>query len=410
VAISAFWHSLMGIDREGKPTTPILHLFDTRARAQVKRLREQFDHEAIHTRTGAVLHTSYWPAKLLWIKETQPGNFARTTDWISFGDYLFRKFHGTRAESLSMMSGSGLWRQREGGYDVELLNAVGVTLGKLAPAAALDRPVLKLLPEFAKRWPLLDGIPWCPAYGDGACDSIGSGCTDEKRFSLMVGTSGAMRLVVKSDSVEIPEGLWCYRVDRKRFILGGSLSNGGEVYRWVARTLKLPPDPETSIAGREPGVHGLTMLPYLAGERSPYWRPDLRAAITGMTLATTPLDILQAALEGVSLRFKQIYAILTKIYPVPEEVIASGGALLASKAWVQMMADAIGRPVFECLQAEASSRGAALIAAEQLGLIDNLDVVGVQTGRPFIPSEKNTSAYDRMLTRDLKLFQALYGI
>jgi gluconokinase len=217
-----------------------------------------------------------------------------------------------------------------------------------------------------------------------------------------------MRLVVKTAAVEIPAGLWCYRVDGKRFILGGSLSNGGEVYRWVARTLKLPPDPEARIAERQPGVHGLTMLPYLAGERSPYWRPDLRAAITGMTLATTPLDILQAALEGVSLRFKQIYSILTQTYPAPEKVVASGGALLASKAWAQMMADAIGRPVFECLQPEASSRGAALIAAEQLGIIDNFDTIGAKTGQAFNPSEQNTRAYDRMLTRDLKLFQALY--
>jgi gluconokinase len=399
----------MGIDREGKPTTPILHLFDTRARAQVRRLREQFDDEAIHARTGAVLHTSYWPAKLLWIKETQPGNFARTTDWIGFGDYLFRKLHGTRAESLSMMSGSGLWNQREGGYDVELLNAIGLRLEQLFPTALLDKPALNLLPEFAKRWPLLDGIPWCPAYGDGACDSIGSGCTDEKRFALMVGTSGAMRLVIKTNAaVEIPAGLWCYRVDCKRYILGGSLSNGGEVYGWIARTLKLPPDPEARIAERQPGIHGLTMLPYLAGERSPYWRPDLRAAIMGMTLATTPLDILQAALEGVSLRFKQIYSILTQAYPAPDKVVASGGALLASKAWAQMMADAIGRPVFECLQPEASSRGAALIAAEQLGIIDNFDTIGAKSGRAFNPSEQNTRAYDRMLTRDLKLFQALY--
>jgi gluconokinase len=409
VAISAFWHSCLGVGADGGPTTPILHLFDTRSREQVKELRKQFDPEQIRERTGAVLHTSYWPAKLLWFKETQPANFERTAQWISFGDYLFRKLHGKSAESLSMVSGSGLWKQHDGDYDMDLLRAAGIRVEQLASINLLDKPVVKLLPEYAKRWPLLDGIPWCPAYGDGACDSIGSGCANEDRFVLMIGTSGAMRVVVNSaDAITIPSGLWCYRADRKRFVLGGSLSNGGEVYRWATRTLNLPPDPERHIAGRRPGTHGLTVLPYLMGERSPYWRSDLRGAITGITIATTPLDILQAALEGVSLLFKQIYSILTQTYPVPREVVASGGALLASKTWVQMMTEAIGRPIVTCLEQEASSRGAALIAAEQLGMIDSLDDVSMTMGEKFSPDPQNTKIYNQMLSRDLKLFHALF--
>lgn len=409
VAISAFWHSCLGIGLDGTPTTPIFHLFDTRSREQVEKLRQEFDPEQIHARTGAVPHTSYWPAKLMWLKESQPANFERTAQWISFGDYLFRQIHGKRADSVSMVSGSGLWKQDEGTYDTDLLGAVGVRVDQLIPVELLDRPVSTLLSKYAKRWPLLDGIPWCPAYGDGACDSIGSGCATEDRFGLMVGTSGAMRVVVKNaNATTIPFGLWRYRVDRKRFIIGGSLSNGGEVYRWVTRTLKLPLHPEQHIADRAPGAHGLVMLPYLLGERSPYWRPDLRAAITGMTVATTPLDILQAALEGVSLLFKQIYSILTQTYPVPRQVIASGGALLASTPWVRMMAEAIGRPVIRCLEWEASSRGAALIAAEQLGMIDSFDRVPTELGEQVTPSPENTKLYDQMLSRHLRLFHALF--
>ena len=94
--------------------------------------------------------------------------------------------------------------------------------------------------EFAQRWPELDGIPWFPALGDGACNNVGSGCVSRDRFALMVGTSGAMRAVIEESDVEIPAGLWCYRVDRKRFVLGGALSNGGSVYAWMRSTLQLP--------------------------------------------------------------------------------------------------------------------------------------------------------------------------
>ena len=145
------------------------------------------------------------------------------------------------------------------------------------------------------------------------------------------------------------------------------------MFGWVKRTLQLPPHAEEQIAEREPGSHGLIVLPYFAGERSPHRRPDLRAVIAGMSLASKPSDILQACLEGVAMSFKQIYALLRRPFPAPAQVIASGGALLRSKVWLQMMADALGHPVVASKAAEASSRGAAIIAAEQMAFVGDLD-------------------------------------
>ncbi len=308
-----------------------------------------------------------------------------------------------------MASASGIWKQRENSYDEELLGYIGVRTEQLALPQSLDQPAQSLKREFATRWPLLDGIPWCPAYGDGACNNVGSGCTTRDRLALMVGTSGAMRVVIRSQSIQIPSGLWCYRVNRERYILGGALSNGGEVFRWVSKTFNLPLDVECQIEGRAPASHGVTMLPFLAGERSPYWRPDLRAVLTGLSLSTTPTDILQAAMEGVSLRFKQIYSLFLEAYPAPTQVIASGGGLTASKAWRQMMADALGRSIIECLEPEASSRGAAIIAAEQLGFIASMDDLDVNLG-PTIPENvESAQAYERMLKRDLSLFAKLFS-
>ena len=118
------------------------------------------------------------------------------------------------------------------------------------------------------------------------------------------------------------------------------------------------------------------VLPFFAGERSPYWRADLRAAIAGIDLATKPMDILQAGLESVSLRFRQIFLTMKESLGAPSRVIASGGALLASAAWTQMMADALGAPIIPCLEHEATSRGAALLALERLGAIPNVATPG----------------------------------
>ena len=409
VGISTFWHCFVGIDRDGGATTPIVHLFDTRSGQQMEELTNTFDAAWLHAITGCVPHTSYWPAKLLWIKQTHAEEFRKTLKWISVGEFLLRALTGDGAESTSMVSASGIWDQRQGDYCEELLETVGVRREQLAAVETLDKPRTQLLPEFAQRWPLFQGIPWYPAYGDGACNSIGSGCSGPGRFALMVGTSGAMRVVVKQNYVTIPAGIWCYRVNRERFILGGAVSNGGEVFRWATRTLQLPESAEEQIATHVPGSHGLTMLPYFAGERSPYWRPELRAVVSGMSLATKPLDILQACLESVALRFKQIYMLLLRPFSEPAQVIASGGALLKSRVWLQMMSDALGHPIVESQVAEASSRGAAMIAAEQMGLIGDLDDVPVALGETVQPRKESVMIYERMLQRDAHLFDALYG-
>ena len=116
-----------------------------------------------------------------------------------------------------------------------------------------------------------------------------------------------------------------------------------------------------------PGGHGLTALPFLAGERSPGWRADARATVSGLTLATEPLDLVAALLESVALRLSIVHERLAPLAAPDHVVVASGGALLRSRAWTRMLADAFGRPVTLSHEAEASSRGAALRVLEALG-------------------------------------------
>src|ERR1700683_4006119 len=121
-----------------------------------------------------------------------------------------------------MMSGSGLWNQNQNDYDAGVLAVLPITRDQLAAPQAMDGPLNTLRPEYRALWPRLDGIPWYPALGDGACDNVGSGCITPDRFALMVGTSGAMRAVLEAPSIEIPEGLWCFRGDRRGLVVGVS--------------------------------------------------------------------------------------------------------------------------------------------------------------------------------------------
>ena len=367
-AMSTFWHSVIGLDRDGRPTTPVLYWADRRAASAARELRERLDEAANHRRTGCVLHSSYWPAKLLWLSRENPEVFARTERWVSPGDYFYERFFGDSHVGTSMASATGLFDQNLRRWDEALVEALPLERTQLSPIS--DEPLTGLKDEWARQWPALRDIPWFPAAGDGACSNVGSGCTRNDRLALMVGTSGAMRVLWKADSVEIPDGPWCYRADEKRFVMGGALSDGGNLVAWLRETLRLPEETERLLAGMKPDSHGLTFLPLLAGERGPGWADEANGTIAGLSMSTTPVEILRAAMEAVALRFALIAEIIEQASPGEKEVIATGGGLLGSQTWTGIMADALGRPVITSGIQEASSRGAALLTLERLGELE----------------------------------------
>lgn len=342
VASCSFWHSLVGVDPKGNHTPIVLGWADTRSRAFTEILRKRFDETIIHNRTGARFHSSFWPAKLMWLRKKFPEAFARAAGLMSFSDLIGLRFFGEMATSVSMASGTGIFDIRKCEWDAELLKYLKIKPTML-PTIAADDHTSKLNKKYAKRWPRLANAKWFPTIADGAADNIGSGCVTKSKAALMVGTSGAMRVAYEGEPpAKIPDGLWCYRIDREKVILGGALSDGGNLYAWMKKNLNLPKDAEQQIANRQLGAHGLTVLPYFHGERSTLYREDARGAITGLTASHDSVDILQAVMESVAYRFAEIFKQLNSVVKV-KEIVASGGALRDSPVWTQIISDVLGR-------------------------------------------------------------------
>ena len=407
VSVSTFWHNLVGVDSNGQAITPIYSWADTRSAAAADVLRERLLESAVHARTGCVLHPSYLPAKLFWLQQTQPKVFFGVAHWMSFGEYLHLQLQGHTLCSVSMASGTGLFDQNRCMWDEELLVALSIQPDQLSELADLDTFLFGLSPPYATRWPSLADIPWLPALGDGACSNAGSGCFNQGRAAIMVGTSGAMRVMWKAEKVEIPPGLWCYHADRSRFVMGGALSNGGLLYDWMRETLRVSNTIEKELAGMAPDGHRLTVLPFLAGERSTGWNPNARAAIVGISLHTTSLDIVRAGIEAVAYRFAKISRLLKQSGREMSEIIASGGALLNSPAWTQIMADVLGESVILSRVSEASSRGAALLALEALKVIPSLEQVPTPLGETFLPDAERHEQYLKAMKRQDELYDSL---
>jgi gluconokinase len=402
VGVSTFWHGLVGLGAGGSTTTPLMLWSDTRSWGQAGRLRGRLDAEAVRLRTGCPVHPSYWPAKLAWLRESAPGTWSRTARWVSFGDLLYLRLFGELRTSASMASGTGL-RRLAGGWDPELLDLLGVQEEQL-PAEAAELRGLR--PEARRRWPGLAGAVWLCAAGDGALANLGSGCTDPSQRALTVGTSGALRAVTDRLPERLARGLWCYLLEPGRYVVGGSLSNGGNLFAWLLRTLRVDEEGlEARLQRMAPAGSGLTFLPLLAGERSPGFAPRATGAIAGLTQATTPDDIVRAGLEAVALTFAGVDEALDDTVPGARRLVASGAGLLSSPAWVQMMADAIGKPVAVSSSAmEASSVGAAELALARLGIARRTPS---EAGRTVEPMEAARAAYVEARRRQGWLYDTL---
>lgn len=409
VAACTLVSNVLGVDSSGQAVTPLTTYADTRAADDVATLRATLDEQAVHDRTGCLFHTSYLPARFLWFARTQPEVFRRVTRWVAIGEYMELHLFGQAAVSYSVASWTGLldrWRLR---WDEELLASLPVGEENLSPLTDVHQPRRGLRPEFAARWPALRDVPWFPAIGDGAAANVGSGCVAPTRAALTVGTSAAMRVVTSQPVEHVPWGLWCYRVDGRRSLPGGALSEGGNVFAWMRDTLRLPEGDalEAALAAMEPDGHGLTVLPFLAGERSPGWAGHARATVHGLTLASTPLDILRAGLEAVAYRVGLVFDLLRPLMPEDVQVVASGGALVNSPLWLQMMADVLGRPVAVSQVGEASARGAALLALEALGALEDLSAAPAFVGRTYEPDVKRHARYQEAMARQRALYEKL---
>jgi gluconokinase len=416
VGVTGFWHSLMGLDRNGTPTTPVLLWADTRSRRDVDEIKQTFDPVELWRRTGCFVHSSYWPGKLRWLRRERPDVFGRTTRWCAFTDYLTWKLFGADRTTVSMASSTALLNATDLAWDELAVSASQIDPATLPVILPQRTAHSGLAAKFAARWPALAGVPWFSGIGDGGCANIGSGGIGPHRIALTVGTSGALRMVrsrLAGTANSAPDSLWTYRLDEDRVVVGAAISNGGIVPDRIAELTGVALDGAAAAEAThlEPDAHGLTILPFLAGERAPLWNDWVTAAIVGMRLATTPAELLRAGIESVSYRLALLYDDLAGEADADHEIVANGGAILRNPAWLQMLADVMRHPIIALSpEDEASARGAALLALEYVGIITSLNDADdpAASGRVIEPDATRGDIYRFAMDRQNRLLDLLY--
>lgn len=257
-----------------------------------------------------------------------------------------------------MASATGLYDLRIRNWHEQLCDACGLDARKLGE---LRDSSGKSGPAFSR----LTGAQIFNAIGDGAAGNVGSAATGPGQVAINVGTSAAVRTVMRG-SESVPFGLFQFVLDRDRFVVGGAISNAGNLHRWCLRELRVA-EPETRALGREPAANdGLAVLPFWVNERAPTWPENFPGAIVGLTQLTSASEILRATTCASFYRLAEILELLEKKTGRAKQVIVSGGILRSIES-LNLLADCLGRDVLISPQREASLGGAAVYVLEKLG-------------------------------------------
>jgi gluconokinase len=285
---------------------------------------------------------------------------------MSLGEYAYLRLLGTTAAGTATAAWTGLLDRRTGRWDPGMLAAAGVEPDQLSEVRDPDQPLADVDADVASRWPALAGTRWFAPIADGFASNLGTGAVDETTAAVAAATSGAIRVLVRDIPERIPPGLWCYRVDSRRSLLGGALNDVGRVLSWLQNTVALEDADLDQLLAAAPGPATPLVLPYLSGERSTGWAASARAVIAGVSTATSGALLLRGAMEGVALAYARIADQLRTTAANPQRILASGRITQELPSWLQILADVLDAPVEPVTLKRATLHGTALHALEVL--------------------------------------------
>lgn len=399
VSVSSAMHGLVALDADGHPLTELITWADSRASAQAEQLNIHATGPRLHYTSGTPTHPMSPLVKLLWFRENAPELHAGAAHWLGLKDWILFVLTGQIATELSTASGSGMIDMDMRAWNPEAIEVTGVRPEQL-PVILDTTAQLPLSAAAASATGLTRGTPVVVGAGDGPLGNLGTGAMQPGKAGLSIGTSGALRMVVRNPAVV--SGLFCYALTRDIWVSGGAVSNGGMVQRWLTQTFA--PGCTDAEACRlaesiPPGSDGLVMIPYLVSERASLWDSEIRGAFLHVRRPHTQAHFIRAGVEGVAF---QLWTILRRLRMIArvEEVRATGG-VFRSPLWREVVAGVLNRPLVVTGAAEGSGLGAAILGAYALGIVDSLaagyDLLRVEkTEDRVVVSKADLAAYEAM--------------
>ncbi len=396
IGFSSAMHGVLCVDDDGEPLSHVITWMDRRAHAIADKWRTDGTALALYGSTGAPMHPMLPIAKLRWLAEHDAPLFAQTRRFVGIKELVIFRWTGEWLVDHGIGSATGMLDLRTRDWDARALALAGVEADRLSRPAPPSTALRRFRPAIARELGLTGSTAVVLASSDGALANIGVGAGARGDVALTLGTSGAVRVLTAEPVLDPRARTFCYCADDTRYVVGGPTSAAGASLDWIFALLldELPKEARFARAVElaaeiAPGADGLVVLPFFAGERAPYWNSALRGAFDGLDLAHDRRTILRAAFESVVFGVYAVYDVVRELAHDAERLLLSGG-LTKAPLVRGLLADVFGLPAVQPHEQEASAFGAALLAAQAVGLIEDASTAAHAAGYDA-PTEPNAA-------------------
>lgn len=371
IGLAGQMHSLVCLGENGRPLRPAILWADQRSSAQVRALTGRLGRGKLAAWTGNPLAAGFMLASWAWLVEHEPRTAAATRWLLLAKDYTRYRLTGVIAAEPSDASSTLLFDPHRLRWSGPLLAEVGLSPDRLPPVLPSASLGGELAPEAAARCGLLPGTPVVVGASDVSAQALAQGVIEPGAVSCTIGTGGQLFAPLRQPrhDPELRLHLFCHCVPQV-WHQEAAILTAGLALRWL-RDQVFPGADYAALAGSAQGVEaaldGLFFLPYLAGERTPYMDPALRAGFQGLALRHGQPHMVRAVMEGVVFALRQGLDLMQSLGTPINRLIATGGAT-RHPLWLQLQADIFNRPVLVSKLEEATARGAALLAGIGAGV------------------------------------------
>ena len=416
IAACGQMHGPVGLDEQGRVTTEWVQLWcDKRCQDQCEQVRAAHDEKELAAVAANPINPAWIGLKVRWYKEHQAASYDRARWFLVPKDFINFRLTGVAATDPSEASGSFLWDARRDAYSAELARALGLDLERFAPVSASHEVIGTVTDEAAHATGLRAGTPVVAGGGDFPVSMLGFGIVGDGMAADVTGSSTLFAL-------HSAQPLLHPAIQNLRHVVDGwipftILDCGGLSMTWCRDVVnsvagdKLSFESLVDMAAMVPaGSDGLLFYPYLLGERR---RENVtaRGGFFGLTLNHRAPHLVRSVMEGVALAMGRDVELFRRLGVGVDRVLCVGGGA-RNELWNRIKATVLGKPLELSDEPEAGLKGAALLGAAGVGLIDDLAVAARERSAPGAvvePVEGDAEAYARALAEFTRVYSHMLG-
>jgi len=405
ICFCAAMHSVLAVDKNGRPLGNAIIWADNRGIKQAKLLKNSQECTQIYEASGTPIHPMSPLIKIAWMSQQDPERFAQAYKFISLKEYVLLQLTGEYLLDQSIASSTGMFDIHQLKWHTKALEFAGITPDRLSTPVSIFFDEVGLKKEYSKSLGLSSATKLIIGSSDGCSATLGSGNIAAEKATVTLASSGAVRVASKEILVDKSQRFFNYLLAEDYYISGGPTNNVGVVFDWFTQQFgSFDPRQDLEQVKEEllreaiqvsAGAKGLLFLPYLLGERAPIWNANARGVYFGLNITHGQKHLLRATVEGILFEVYSIGKLLAEHRNFSS--ISLTGSYASVPLFAQILTDIFGLPIHANTSVDNVALGTALIGLTGMNYFKNLNESSsnLPVTETYLPNAQNHDLYMR---------------